>query len=726
MQFSSFFDALRYCEFYSKFYSEFMSITSSTQEESQEQYIVTARKWRPQRFSDVVGQEHVSRTLRNAVQSNRIHHAYIFNGPRGVGKTTTARILAKAVNCENIGADFEPCNACASCVEINTGRSLDVIEIDGASNNSVDDVRKLRENAKYPPVKGRYKMYIIDEVHMLSTSAFNALLKTLEEPPRHLLFVFATTEPHKVPATILSRCQRFDFRRMQIDEIVAQLRYIAGREGIEIDDESLAVIGKKGDGSMRDSQSIFDQVIAFCGKNVEYGRVNEALNLIDAEFYFTLGTAIRTHDVAQILHISREVFMRGYDLQECLHGLAEHFRNILTVLATGGTNLIEASKVHREQYLAESANFAQADVLQYMTIITQTEQALRFAPQPRLRFEFALVQMAKMDSAVQISELLQELAELKKKVERGEIRTYSADTESRASIEGRRNPQRRESVVENFVEKKDFSREQSLEKKDSNGFATAKEGVVENSVEKIGKRGEKLETILIAPKPEDESEEEPENEPQRSSLPTSPSAQTNGVRSPSEALSSGASSFEPDAERRAAPCVKPSASELEASWRLMMSRSKTLNPTAKAYLLQSEMVTAECDEGEIRLWANEEFIADSLRNKQTHIGEVFLKEFGLDVRVVVQGGSDTASLFDAVIETTATEGNILQGSTLQDKTVEGAAFQNKKFADTAAASSSSAFPSVRNQTRAAAPPQELPELDKAIVELFDAQAVPLR
>lgn len=385
------------------------------QDTLQEQYIVTARKWRPQRFADVVGQEHVSRTLRNAVQSGRIHHAYIFNGPRGVGKTTTARILAKAVNCENPSPEFEPCNVCASCTEINTGRSMDVIEIDGASNNSVDDIRKLRENAKYPPIKGQYKMYIIDEVHMLSTSAFNALLKTLEEPPRHLLFVFATTEPHKVPATILSRCQRFDFRRMQIDEIAAQLRYIATQEGITIDDESLAVIGKKGDGSMRDSQSIFDQVIAFCGRTVEYARVNEALNLIDTEFYFTLGRAIREHDVATILDFAREVFMRGYDLQECLHGLAEHFRNLLTVLATQSAALIEASKLHREQYLAEAQKFTQEDVLQYMTIIMNTEQALRFAPQPRLRFEFALVQMAKMDSAIQLSELLAELAELKKK-----------------------------------------------------------------------------------------------------------------------------------------------------------------------------------------------------------------------------------------------------------------------------------------------------------------------
>lgn len=386
-------------------------------------YTVTARKWRPTLFQGVVGQEHITQTLRNAVQSGRVHHAYIFNGPRGVGKTSTARILAKALNCLHPNAESEPCNECTSCVDISTGRSIDIIEIDGASNNSVDDVRKLRENAKYPPTGGKYKMYIIDEVHMLSTSAFNALLKTLEEPPRHLLFVFATTEPHRVPATILSRCQRFDFRRMQIDDIASHLRYIAEQENIVIDEESLIVIAKKGDGSMRDSQSIFDQVVSFCGSTVAYAHVNEALNLIDQEFFFTISRAIRHHDVPAILDLTRQIFTRGYDLQECLNGLAEHFRNILTVLATGDARLIETSKTFHEAYIKEAAQYTQADVLQLMNILITTEQALRFAPQPRLRFEFALIQMAKMDAAVDISLLLRELEELKKKIVSGTIRS---------------------------------------------------------------------------------------------------------------------------------------------------------------------------------------------------------------------------------------------------------------------------------------------------------------
>jgi len=258
-------------------------------------YQVTARKWRPQKFEDVVGQEHITATLMNAIKTNRIAHAYIFTGPRGVGKTTTARILAKALNCEN-PHDAEPCNECAMCKTINDSQTMDIIEIDGASNRGIDEIRTLRESVKYAPTRGKYKIYIIDEVHMLTKESFNAFLKTLEEPPAHTIFVFATTDIHKVPLTIISRCQRFDFRRIQLDTIKKTLSDIAKAENISIDDKTLTLISKKADGALRDAQSLFNQVISFCGDKIDSETVSKMLNLIDDDLFFTISDAILEKD----------------------------------------------------------------------------------------------------------------------------------------------------------------------------------------------------------------------------------------------------------------------------------------------------------------------------------------------------------------------------------------------------------------------------------------------
>lgn len=380
----------------------------STMADSQE-YQVTARKWRPAEFDSVVGQEHVTQTLKNAIRTGHLHHAYLFSGPRGVGKTTTARILAKALNCQNRAEDLEPCNVCDSCRQITEGRSLDVVEIDGASNNSVEDVRKLRDNAKYPPITGSYKLYVIDEVHMLSTSAFNALLKTLEEPPRHLIFIFATTEPHKVPATILSRCQRFDFRRMQIADIVSRLGFIAQEEGFNVEEDALLVIARKGDGSMRDSQSIFDQVISFCGTTVSYRQVSEALNLIDQEFFFRVSDMIRSSDAAEAFVIVDHIMRTGYDPQEFLLGLAEHLRNYLSVLTTGSTRLIDTAGIYRERYASEANAMEQGDLIRAIHLTLAAQQAVRTSSQPRLRLELVLVQLATMDSTISLTELLRKI-----------------------------------------------------------------------------------------------------------------------------------------------------------------------------------------------------------------------------------------------------------------------------------------------------------------------------
>lgn len=378
-------------------------------------YQVTARKWRPLVFDDVVGQSHVSNTLRNALAQNRLAHAFIFSGTRGCGKTTTARILARAVNCLN-PKNFEPCNECEVCKEIIEGRSLDVIEIDGASNNGVEQIRNLRDSVRYLPTRGKKKVYIIDEVHMLTTGAFNALLKTLEEPPPHVLFIFATTELHKVPATILSRCQRYDFRRISVDEIVGRLKFIAKEEEITIDDDSLLIIAKKGDGSMRDAQSIFDQVVSFCGTTIEAKQVADALNIVDQELFFRVSDVVKSKDTKSALSLIEEVINSGYDVKEFVSGIAEHFRNMLVVNTTHSTNLIEESEIHRKRYMDDSNAFSLHDLLRIIKVVTDTENSIKFGVQPRFKLEVMMVQLTKMEPSVKIDELLLQIDELKKKL----------------------------------------------------------------------------------------------------------------------------------------------------------------------------------------------------------------------------------------------------------------------------------------------------------------------
>ncbi len=377
-------------------------------------YIVTARKWRPMKFEDVVGQSHVTVTLRNAIASGRLAHAYLFSGPRGVGKTTTARLLAKAVNCLH-PKDSNPDNECESCVEINEGKSFNVQEIDGASNRSIDDIRNLREAVRYAPAKGNYKVYIIDEVHMLTKEAFNALLKSLEEPPSHVLFIFATTEIHKVPATIQSRCQRFDFRRIATSEIMANLKEIAKAEKLQLDDEALMLIAKKGDGSLRDAQSMFDQVIALCGTVVSHQQILEALNLVDEELFFRVTDLIKAKDAAGGLKLVEDLMNRGYDIKDFLSGLTEHFRNILIAKTTNSTALIEASDVYRKRYTEEAQIFSIADLLRYMRFLAGTESAIRWSAQPRFKLEADMVQLITMHGAPEVADLLRRIEELKKK-----------------------------------------------------------------------------------------------------------------------------------------------------------------------------------------------------------------------------------------------------------------------------------------------------------------------
>ncbi|MCX6132477.1 MAG: DNA polymerase III subunit gamma/tau [Ignavibacteriales bacterium] len=381
-------------------------------------YQVTARKWRPLVFEDVVGQSHVTSTLRNAIASKRLAHAYIFSGVRGTGKTTTARILAKAINCQS-PKDSNPDNECEICKEITAGRSLDVIEIDGASNRGVEEIRNLRESVRYTPARGKYKVYIIDEVHMLTKEAFNALLKTLEEPPEHVVFIFATTEVHKIPMTILSRCQRFDFRRISIEEISGNLQSVARGEGVTIDEEALMVVAKKGDGSLRDAQSIFDQIRAFCGNEITVADVLKVLNVVDQELFFKVTDLIKNHDARGGIQLVDEIVKGGYDLREFLGGLSEHLRNLLVVLTTEATELVETSEPYRKRYREEATRFQQNDILRLLKLVNELEQAIRWSPQPRFKLEAGLLQMIKLERSVQIDALLGQIDQLKKKLSPG-------------------------------------------------------------------------------------------------------------------------------------------------------------------------------------------------------------------------------------------------------------------------------------------------------------------
>lgn len=381
-------------------------------------YEVTARRWRPQTFDGVVGQEHVTTTLKNAIQSGQIAHAYLFAGPRGVGKTTTARILAKALNCVE-GPTATPCNTCGFCLEIAEGRSLDVLEIDGASHNKVEQVRsQLLESVKYTPSQGKHKIYIIDEVHMLTKEAFNALLKTLEEPPPHVYFIFATTDPQKVLPTILSRCQRFDFRRIAGQAIVDHLAMIAGQSGCQIDREALALIARRADGSLRDAESLFDQVVAFGGETLTAHHVASVLGMIEQDVYFELGDLIASHDAAQGLRLVDRIVRQGYHIDEVVLGILEHLRNLLIVRSSPDTpDLLDTAAVDLDRYRNQAAVFQVEDLLRLIRMATEMEEAVKQSAMPRIQLEAGIVRMIRMESSVLLTDVMKRLSDLAQHVE---------------------------------------------------------------------------------------------------------------------------------------------------------------------------------------------------------------------------------------------------------------------------------------------------------------------
>lgn len=391
-------------------------------------YTVMARKRRPQAFETVVAQSHVTTTLQNAIRLGRVAQSYLFSGPRGTGKTTTARLLAMALNCEQ-GPTAEPCGECASCVAIRQGSSLDVLEIDGASNRGIDEIRQLREEVGYAASQGKRKVYIIDEVHMLTTEAFNALLKTLEEPPAHVVFVFATTEAHKVPETILSRCQRYNFRRIPPVAIVEELKKAVDEEGVTAEESALFLIARKADGGMRDALSLLDQVIAFSDADITEDAVQNLLGLIPRDVYFGLTQAIVDRDGARALEIVDELTREGSDLGEFVTGLMAHFRHLLIACAAGDLTDENLPESDRVQYAEVAAQFEEADLVRMLNAVGELETQISRVTEPRFWLELTVMKLVQMTSSVDLQVLISRLEQL----ERG-LKSQGATTGTRRPL----------------------------------------------------------------------------------------------------------------------------------------------------------------------------------------------------------------------------------------------------------------------------------------------------
>jgi DNA polymerase-3 subunit gamma/tau len=380
---------------------------------SMENFVVSARKYRPSNFESVIGQEHITNTLKNAIKNNQLAHAFLFCGPRGVGKTTCARILAKTINCLNITPEYEACNECDSCKAFNQNASFNIYELDAASNNSVDDIRGLVDQVRYAPQGAKYKIYIIDEVHMLSAAAFNAFLKTLEEPPPYAKFILATTERHKILPTILSRCQVFDFHRINVESAVKQLRKIIANEGIQAEEEALHVIAQKADGAMRDALSIFDRIVSFSGKNITYKDVIENLNILDYEYYFRGVDMMMAKDLPSLLLLFDEVLAKGFDPQHFLSGFSDHLRNLMMCKHPNTVKLLEVAGSIGNRFMQQSQQCSTSLLLNGLNILNKCELEYKSSKNTRLHVELTLMKLSHIQSLI---DLKSEAADNKKKI----------------------------------------------------------------------------------------------------------------------------------------------------------------------------------------------------------------------------------------------------------------------------------------------------------------------
>lgn len=382
-------------------------------------YTALYRKWRPQRFEDISGQDQVTVTLKNELESNRISHAYLFCGTRGTGKTSMAKLLAKAVNCK-AAEGLNPCNACESCISINEGNSIDVYEIDAASNRGIDDIRNLREAIKFTPTLGKYKVYIIDEVHMLTNEAFNALLKTLEEPPEYVLFILATTEPHKLPATILSRCQRFDFRRISAENIAERLRQVCAAEGIEAEEDAIKLIARNSDGAMRDALSILDQCSVYGDRKITHNTVLEVMGIVNDEYLFRISERVMKEDASGAIETVNEIAERGKDISQFIRDLMIHYRNLLmTKVVEKCEDVIDMSKEGIEQLKKQSSEYDKNNIIRCIGILSELENEAKWSGNPRILLEVALVKMCRTGADSSTDGLLARISRLEDMLAKG-------------------------------------------------------------------------------------------------------------------------------------------------------------------------------------------------------------------------------------------------------------------------------------------------------------------
>ncbi|WP_053954908.1 DNA polymerase III subunit gamma/tau [Inediibacterium massiliense] len=394
-------------------------------------YMALYRKWRPQVFEDVVGQEHITKTLKNQIRNNNIAHAYLFCGTRGTGKTSTAKIFARAVNCLQ-PKEYNPCNTCENCSGILHENIMDVIEIDAASNNGVDDIRELRENVQYPPTNGKYKVYIIDEVHMLSTGAFNALLKTLEEPPSYALFILATTEPHKIPATILSRCQRFDFKRVTETDLIDRMNHICTHMGIEVEEEALHLIARNSDGAMRDALSILDQCISFENGKITYEHVIDLLGTVSDEYLFKIVEAIANRETQNLIEQIEEIVSLGKDIQQFIKDLLQHYRNLMmTKVSNAPDRIIHMSKENIQRLREQENKISMNEIIRAIQELSSTLAEVKWTTQPRVFLEISMIKLSKPQMDVSIEGLVERIAQLEKVIQSGKIHIETQEEKSK-------------------------------------------------------------------------------------------------------------------------------------------------------------------------------------------------------------------------------------------------------------------------------------------------------